>query len=343
MADSNPAILGGTLLPNVLELSPCVGVALGQNPSMFTGPGTNTYLVGTGKKRLLLDTGSGLEAYMPVLEEALARVGCDGLEGIVLTHAHPDHIGGVDQVRAHFGELPVYKRPWPSETGLSGPGGGVSPISVSEPDRQAHCKLEHIDHGDVVETEGARLRAVYTPGHAPDHLCFVLEEEQNLFSGDNVLGIGTTVIPGGSGDLGDYMDSLDRLLAEAPRQMPMLLLLAVAPDGGAATQNLNPLQKLLGGGGMMTPMLLIFVVFYFMLIRPQQKKQKEHEEWQKKVGPGDEVVTTGGLLGKVTHVANDILTVEVGDKVRVRVLRSHVSGAAPGTRPADKDTTKASA
>ena len=219
MADSNPAILGGTLLPNVLELSPRVGVALGQNPSMFTGPGTNTYLVGTGKKRLLLDTGSGLEAYMPVLEEALARVGCDGLEGIVLTHAHPDHIGGVDQVRAHFGEMPVYKRPWPRETGLAGPGGGVSPISVSEPDRQAHCQLEHIDHGDVVETEGARLRAVYTPGHAPDHLCYVLEQEQNLFSGDNVLGVGTTVIPGGSGDLGDYMASLDRLLAEAPRQI----------------------------------------------------------------------------------------------------------------------------
>jgi endoribonuclease LACTB2 len=219
MADSKPAILGGTLLPDVQQLSACVGVALGQNPSMFTGPGTNTYLVGRGKKRLLLDTGSGLEAYMPVLEEALARVGCDGLEGIVLTHAHPDHIGGVDQVRAHFGELPVYKRPWPSEKGLAGPGGGVSPVSVAEPDRQAHCRLEAIDHGDVVETEGARLRAVYTPGHAPDHLCFVLEEEQNLFSGDNVLGVGTTVIPGGSGDLGDYMDSLERLRAEAPRQI----------------------------------------------------------------------------------------------------------------------------
>jgi glyoxylase-like metal-dependent hydrolase (beta-lactamase superfamily II) len=219
MADSSPAILGGTLLPNVQRLSSRVGVALGQNPSMFTGPGTNTYVVGHGKKRLLLDTGSGLDAYMPVLEEALARLGCDGLEGIVLTHAHPDHIGGVDQVRAHFGEMPVYKRPWPSETGLAGPGGGVSPVAVADPDRQAHCRLERIDHGDVVETEGARLRAVYTPGHAPDHLCYVLEEEQNLFSGDNVLGVGTTVIPGGSGDLGDYMQSLERLLALAPRQI----------------------------------------------------------------------------------------------------------------------------
>jgi glyoxylase-like metal-dependent hydrolase (beta-lactamase superfamily II) len=115
--------------------------------------------------------------------------------------------------------MPVYKRPWPSETGLAGPGGGVSPVAVADPDRQAHCRLERIDHGDIVETEGARLRAVYTPGHAPDHLCYVLEEEQNLFSGDNVLGVGTTVIPGGSGDLGDYMQSLERLLALAPRQI----------------------------------------------------------------------------------------------------------------------------
>jgi endoribonuclease LACTB2 len=222
MADANPAILGGTRLPDVLELSPVVAVALGQNPSMFTGPGTNTYLVGRGRKRLLLDTGSGLEAYMPVLEEALARIGCDGLEGIVLTHAHPDHIGGVDQVRAHFGELPVYKRPWPTGQGLAGPGspgGAVSPVSVAEPDRQAHCRIESIDHGDVVETEGARLRAVFTPGHAPDHLCYVLEQEGNLFSGDNVLGIGTTVIPGGSGDLGDYMRSLERLRAEKPNRI----------------------------------------------------------------------------------------------------------------------------
>jgi glyoxylase-like metal-dependent hydrolase (beta-lactamase superfamily II) len=216
---AGPPLLLGTHLPDVDVLSPRVAVALGQNPSAFTGPGTNTYVVGTGPKRLLLDTGSGHGEYMPVLEEALARVGCREVAGIVLTHAHPDHIGGVNQIRAHFGSMPVYKRPWPTELGLAGPGGGVSPIAVANPDTLAEGPLEAIDDGDVVETEGARLRALFTPGHSPDHLCYVIEEEQSLFSGDNVLGIGTTIIPAESGDLGDYMRSLERALAESPRRI----------------------------------------------------------------------------------------------------------------------------
>ena len=70
--------------------------------------------------------------------------------------------------------------------------------------------------GEVVRTEGATLRAVHTPGHAADHLCYVLEEEGSIFSGDNVLGVGTTVIPIEGGDLLEYMASLERLLAEEP-------------------------------------------------------------------------------------------------------------------------------
>lgn len=188
----------GVSLPDVDAWSPRVVVALGQNPGLFTGPGTNTYLVGTGRSRLLLDTGSGRDAYLPVLERALEHAGCEGIESIVLTHGHPDHVGGVEQVRRRFGPLPVAKLPLSGER-LAGEGG-----------------VRVLADGDVVETEGATLRALHTPGHAEDHLCFLLEEERALFSGDNVLGVGTTVIPSAGGSLSDYLASLERLHATGP-------------------------------------------------------------------------------------------------------------------------------
>jgi ribonuclease/clavin/mitogillin len=191
----------GLSLPDVDVWSERVAVALGQNPSLFTGPGTNTYLIGTGRRRILLDPGEGRASYLPVLERAMERAGCEGFEAIVLTHGHPDHMGGVRSVLDRFGALPVWKRPWPDHDALY------------------DLPLETLDDGDTVRTEGATLRAVHTPGHAPDHLCFVLEEERALFSGDNVLGVGTTVIPLQSGDLGEYMASLERMLALAPRRI----------------------------------------------------------------------------------------------------------------------------
>jgi glyoxylase-like metal-dependent hydrolase (beta-lactamase superfamily II) len=189
----------GLTLPDVDTWSDRVAVALGQNPSAFTGPGTNTYLVGTGRERILIDTGDGRPDYLPVLERALSQAGC-ALQELVLTHGHPDHQGGVAAIRERFGPLPVSKLPSDLYDAPFG-----------------HDDVREIGEGAVVRTEGATLRAIHTPGHAEDHLCFVLEEEGTLFSGDNVLGIGTTVIPGQGGSLRDYMASLERMLAEAPR------------------------------------------------------------------------------------------------------------------------------
>jgi glyoxylase-like metal-dependent hydrolase (beta-lactamase superfamily II) len=194
---SAPTMIGLTL-PDVDLWSSRVVVALGQNPGLFTGPGTNTYLVGTGRERILVDTGQGIPAYLPVLERALERADCR-IQEIALTHGHPDHNGGVAALRERYGPLRVSKRP---HAGF---------------DARSPAPIHAIDDGSVLETEGARLRAIHTPGHAEDHLCFVLEEEQSLFSGDNVLGVGTTVIPSEGGDLGDYMRSLARLQQESPR------------------------------------------------------------------------------------------------------------------------------
>jgi glyoxylase-like metal-dependent hydrolase (beta-lactamase superfamily II) len=184
-------------MPDVARWSERVAVALGQNPGPFTGPGTNTYLVGSGRRRILLDTGDGRPAYVPVLERALAKADCE-IQEIVLTHGHPDHLGGARQLLAHFGALRVSKLPWPGN------------------DESYGAPLEPLAHGSVVACEGATLRAVHAPGHAPDHLCFWLEEEGALFSGDNVLGVGTTVLPARGGCLRDYLASLERLLALRP-------------------------------------------------------------------------------------------------------------------------------
>ena len=78
--------------------------------------------------------------------------------------------------------------------------------------------------------------------------------------------------------------------------------------------------------GMILPLVLIMGVFYFLLIRPQQRKMKEHQDMLKKVGKGDTVVTTGGLIGKVIKVVDDNeLQVEIGENVRVRVMRSGIA------------------
>lgn len=87
-----------------------------------------------------------------------------------------------------------------------------------------------------------------------------------------------------------------------------------------------------GGLGMFVPMLLMFAVFYFMLIRPQQKKQKQHQEWLNSLKRGDDVVTQGGIIGKIVHLQDAVVTLEVGEKdakLKLKVLRSAVSGKPP--------------
>ena len=83
-----------------------------------------------------------------------------------------------------------------------------------------------------------------------------------------------------------------------------------------------------GGGGIQqfAMLALMFVIFYFLLIRPQQKKAKEHREMLGALKRGDRVITSGGLLGKITGLTERYVTIEVAEKIRVRMLRSHILG-----------------
>jgi preprotein translocase subunit YajC len=74
------------------------------------------------------------------------------------------------------------------------------------------------------------------------------------------------------------------------------------------------------------PIILIFVIFYFLLIRPQQKQKKEHQNLLSNLRVGDNVLTSGGIYGRITGVKDDKITVEISDKVRVKVNRGHIAG-----------------
>jgi preprotein translocase subunit YajC len=90
--------------------------------------------------------------------------------------------------------------------------------------------------------------------------------------------------------------------------------------------------------GMILPLAMIMVVFWFLLIRPQQRKAKEHQELLKKISRGDTVITNGGLIGRVVKIVDDNeLQVEVGDNVKVRILRSAVSDVRAKGEPIKDD------
>lgn len=89
-----------------------------------------------------------------------------------------------------------------------------------------------------------------------------------------------------------------------------------------------------GGFASFVPLILMFVIFYFLLIRPQQKKTKEHRQMIDNLKTGDRIVTAGGIHGRITGVAENALTVEIAEKVRVKVNRGSVSALMQTTAPA---------
>ncbi|KAI2471154.1 Metallo-hydrolase/oxidoreductase [Annulohypoxylon bovei var. microspora] len=168
-------------LPEIERLSPACIRILGGNPSKFTLQGTNTYLLGTGPNRLLIDTGEGNPSWISALKRTLEEEKAT-VQNALITHWHPDHTGGISQLLEYSPQTAVYK---------SSPAEGQ--LNISE--------------GQKFEVEGATLTAFHTPGHTTDHIAFVLQQEDAVFTGDNVLGQGTAVFE----DLGTYLKSLAKM------------------------------------------------------------------------------------------------------------------------------------
>jgi len=167
------------------RLSPrCIRI-LGGNPGRFTLQGTNTYLVGTGRSRILVDAGEGKAAWLDGLRASLAAE--NAVVGTaLLTHRHVDHVGGVRDLLSLCPGAAVYKFP---------------PCTL---DDGRATPVGEIRDGTSFAVDGATLIARHMAGHTADHTVFVLEEEDAMFTGDAVLGQGTSVCE----DLPTYLESL---------------------------------------------------------------------------------------------------------------------------------------
>lgn len=168
-------------LPAVERLSPVCIRILGGNPGKFTLQGTNTYLLGTGRRRILVDTGEGRNAWISSIKNTLEEENAT-IETALITHWHHDHTGGIKDLLGFSPSTRVYKHE---------PGQGQLDIA----------------DGQQFSVEGASLTASYTPGHTTDHFVFVLKEEDSMFTADNVLGQGTAVFE----DMSTYLQSLERM------------------------------------------------------------------------------------------------------------------------------------
>ncbi len=156
------------------------------NPGPMTLTGTNSYIIGAGPEVIVLDPGPDmavhLETIVATAEKMDARISL-----IVITHGHPDHFPGAAKLKEMTG-APVaayYAAKFPHDLSLK--------------------------DGQHLRASDSKLIAIFTPGHAYDHLCYYLEEEDALFTGDMILGVGTVIVAPPKGNMAQYLRSLNIL------------------------------------------------------------------------------------------------------------------------------------
>jgi glyoxylase-like metal-dependent hydrolase (beta-lactamase superfamily II) len=196
------------LVPGVARaLSPLVRRIVAPNPSAMTGAGTNTYLVGIDEIAVI-DPGPDRAEHL----EAVAGCGGDRIRWIVCTHTHLDHSPAAAALKELTG----------AEVLAFGSRNGL------KVDRR-------LADGDKIEATEFRLTAVHTPGHASNHLCYMLEEERMLFSGDHVMQGSTVVIRPPDGDMTAYLASLEKVKA--------MRIKSIAPGHGHLIDDPKPLLQ----------------------------------------------------------------------------------------------------
>ncbi|MBE0615252.1 MAG: MBL fold metallo-hydrolase [Burkholderiales bacterium] len=177
----------------IVRLSDKVRRITAPNPGYMTGPGTNTYLLGAGEDIAVIDPGPAIDAH---IEAVLAAAGAR-IRWILVTHTHHDHSPAAALLQAKTGAQLMGMPPPPFER----------QDQTFRPDRV-------LSHGERIELAGCTLRVIHAPGHASNQICYFLEEEKLLFTGDHVMQGSTVVINPPDGDMRVYLDSLRQLQSE---------------------------------------------------------------------------------------------------------------------------------
>lgn len=174
------------------EIAPAVRRLVARNPGYMTGPGTNTYLLGTGPF-LVIDPGPEDAVHV----ERIIAATQGRIDAVLATHTHPDHSPAAASIASATGAK-VLGKPAPVHGRQDS---GFTPSTV-------------LDDGDLVTVGDLSVRAIHTPGHASNHLCYLLEGVGLLFTGDHLMQGSTVVIGPPDGSMGDYLRSLARLQTE---------------------------------------------------------------------------------------------------------------------------------
>ena len=170
------------------QITPLVRRITAGNPGMFTGPGTNTYLIGD-EEVTVIDPGPALHEHIEVIIQASANI-----KQILLTHTHPDHSPGTRLLQDNI-DVPVFAL-----------------ITESSKDQDITFTPERIlIDGEIIANEYYSIEVIHTPGHASNHLCYLLKDEKLLFTGDHIMDGSTVVIASPDGSMQDYIDSLAKL------------------------------------------------------------------------------------------------------------------------------------
>ncbi len=171
------------------QLSPLVRRITAPNSSVMTGPGTNTYLIGNDEIAVI-DPGMDDPDHIKAILDA-----CDGkLKWILVTHTHPDHSPGSKPLSDATG-APIY----------------AHPLELTHIRDEYFKSDQHLDEGDKISCDEFTLQCFHTPGHALNHLCFLLEEEKMMIAGDMVMDYSTVVIMPPDGGMTDYLHQIARL------------------------------------------------------------------------------------------------------------------------------------